>query len=523
MKTKYHISSIILVLGLTACSLDYEPVAVYSDITEGIQIDSVFATKADVVTFKQTMYQGLLNFEHMYQDLLLVSDVTADNAYAGNIGGAARFFDYHNISSIITAPPLQRDWNRRMNNIALANRLAANIGQCTDPELTETERKQYRAEALIYRAMLYYDMVLIWGRVPIIIMDAGDITAENIGDAYDKYFPKQNTEEEVYRQIEEDLLEAYSNAVTDNADKSICTKGLACALLAHIYADNTSLRDYDKVIYYADHLHQLGFDLVENFSDLYGMQYADPIQSYSENNLAIDAKQRNTVESIFEIQHFATDDKSDIFGKRQEVANYPTYPWWVVPTHELINLYESEPSDQRYQETIHYYDITKADGGTYFNPPFNGYGYTMDRYPQMYKNRSNYNSQIRYRYADILLLKAEALIMKSNPDLQGAADIVNQIRHRAGISTDARKEMTTKESALEIYLTERRKELAFEGHRWNDLTRLELVETVLNKFKHADPHIGAQFIDDFNRNHYKFPISKSVLDGNDMLTQNEGY
>lgn len=519
--TSKYIPLFILTLILTACSLNYEPNGVYSDITEGIQTDSMFATKSDVITFKQTMYHGLLNFEHMYQDMLLVSDVTADNAYAGNIGGAARFFDYHNIASIITAPPLQRDWNRRMNNIALANRLVANIDKCADPDLTDSERRQYRAEALIYRAMLYYDMALIWGRVPVIIMDAGDITADNIGDAYDKYFPKQNTEEEVYRQIEEDLLSALPDAPVDNSDKSICTKGLAYALLAHIYADNTVLRNYDKVISCADELHTLGFDLVEDFSDLYGMQYADQSLPYSETNLAIDAKQRNTKESIFEIQHFATEDNSDILGKRQEVATFPTYPWWVVPTHELIDLYEMEPGDKRYPETIHYYNINKNEGGTYFNPPLNGYGYSLDKYPQMYKNRSNYSSQIKYRYADILLLKAEALIMKSR--FAEAADIINVIRHRAGITTDAKPEMTTKESAINVYLTERRKELAFEGHRWHDLTRLELVETVLNKFKHNDKYIGSLFVTDFTRYHYKFPISKSVLDGNDMLTQNEGY
>lgn len=522
MKSKY-VSQLFLILGLTACSLNYDPVGVYSDVTEGIQTDSAFATKADVITFKQTMYHGLLNLEHMYQDLLLVTDVIADNAYAGNTGGAAKFFDYHNVGSMITAAPLQRDWNRRMNNIALANRLAANVDKCPDEELSDAEHRQFRAEALIYRAMLYYDMVLIWGRVPIIIMDAGDITAENIDDAYEKYFPKQNTEEEVYRQIEEDLLTALPDAPTDNSDKSICTKGLACALLAHMYADNTPLRDYEKVIYYADELHKLGFDLVEDFSDLYGMQYADPTKPYSAANLAVDAKQRNTKESIFEIQHFATEDKSDILGKRQEVATFPTYPWWVVPTHELVDLFEREPTDKRYPETIHYYDINKDGGGTYFNPPLNGYGYAKNRYPQMYKNRSNFSSHIKYRFADILLLKAEAFIMKSNPDLPGAADIINLIRQRAGITTDARTEMTTKEAAIDIYLSERRKELAFEGQRWNDLVRFEKVESVLNSFKRADPYIGSLFVDDFARTHYKFPIAKSVLDGNDMLTQNEGY
>ena len=81
---------------------------------------------------------------------------------------------------------------------------------------------------------------------------ATGINADNIAEAYDKYFPKQNTEIEVYRQIEEDLLKAIPDAPVDNSNKMLLSKGFAYALLAHIYCDNTELRDYDKVIEYAD-------------------------------------------------------------------------------------------------------------------------------------------------------------------------------------------------------------------------------------------------------------------------------
>lgn len=505
---------------LSSCSLDLEPLSKYSDVTEGTDNELFFTTKSDVTTHLQTMYNGLRECEHFYQDVLLFSEIHSDNAYSGNEGGAPPAFEKNDVTDMMTKPPLQRGWNRRMDNIALANKLIANIDKVPDTSLTEDERKQIKAQALIYRAMLYYDMALLWGRVPIVIMEAGDITAGNIGEAYEKYFPKQNTEEEVYLQIEEDLLNAVPDAPTDNSNKMLCSKGLAYTLLAKIYADNTSLRDYEKVIHYCNLVHELGFSLVDDFSDLFGVRLQNPSETPGPNNLAIDAKRRNTEEAIFEVQFTGANDRgsfnNQIFGILLNDFTSVTFANWVLPTHELINLFESEPDDKRYQETIVYYGGTQLG----FTPP-RDWGYSLEHYPHMYKFRSIYNSNIKYRYADILLLKAEALIQKEHPDLAGAMDIVNEIRHRAGLEALPAQAGSTRENALEALLTERRKELAFEGHRWNDLTRLGKVEEVMNNFKDNDPY--ARLTDRFVPAYYKFPIQNAILDGNSQLTQNEGY
>jgi hypothetical protein len=520
MKKKYIFLAVTTCLFFTACTLDYNPVGAYSDVTEGVEVGLAFTNRADVLTHRQSLYLGLKECEHFYQDILLLAEIHSDNAYSGNEGGAPPGFEKNDVADMMSKPPLQRGWNRRMANIALANKLISNIDNVPDPSLTEEERRQYKAEALIYRAMLYYDMALIWGRVPVVIIEAGDITAANIADAYDKYFPRQNTEEEVYKQIEEDLLAALPDAPVDNTNKTLCSKGLANALLAKIYADNTSLRDYDKVIQYCDAVRDLGFDLVSDFSELFGVTLEDPLSPPSATNVAIDAKRRNTEEAILEIQFTAAGDRgsfnNQIFGVLLDNFTPVTFSNWVLPTHGLIDLYESEPADKRYPETIVYYGGTQLG----FNPPRN-WGYTTSHYPHMYKFRSSFSSNIKYRYADILLLKAEALILKANPDLAGAATIINRIRNRAGLGNLPASATASKEAALEAMLTERRKELAFEGHRWNDLVRLEKVEAVLNTYKDTDQY--ARITDRFTRTHYKFPIQSTVLSGNEALTQNPGY
>jgi starch-binding outer membrane protein, SusD/RagB family len=77
---------------------------------------------------------------------------------------------------------------------------------------------------------------------------------------------------------------------------------------------------------------------------------------------------------------------------------------------------------------------------------------------------------IIYRLADVLLMKAEALVRTN--DVPGAMLIVNQIRTRAGLADVS---ASTPEQAIDLILAERKKELAFEGKRWYDLVRNDKV------------------------------------------------
>ena len=209
-----HISILRLLAGgliftTASCSLDYDPVDMYSDVTEGVQKEEdkgvVFKDKAAVEAHLQTLYDQMRDRqEHWYQDMFLIGDTHSDNAYAGTRSGAPQYFESNTIPSTIA--PLQRGWNRFMEDIARANKLICNIDAVTDASLTVQERESYKAQAKIFRAMIYFDMVRNWGRIPIVITEAGDITSETIEEVYPAYFPAQNTEEEVYRQIEKDLL-----------------------------------------------------------------------------------------------------------------------------------------------------------------------------------------------------------------------------------------------------------------------------------------------------------------------------
>lgn len=213
MKTKY-ILSILVAITLASCSLDYDPVGLYSDVTEGVSDDSVqivFKDKAAVLSHRQTLLNLFKNGqEHWYLDMLLLAESHSDNAYAGSPNTETTPFEVNSIEGSNTN--LRRDWNGHMGNVAQANRMIVNIDEVPDPTLTEAEKRQYKAEAKILRAMIYFDMVRIWGNVPLITTMAGDITSETIADVYPAYFPPQTDALTIYQQIEEDLLEGLQYA-----------------------------------------------------------------------------------------------------------------------------------------------------------------------------------------------------------------------------------------------------------------------------------------------------------------------
>ncbi|GHT10280.1 membrane protein [Bacteroidia bacterium] len=518
---KTQLLGVSITLMMAACSLDYDPIDTYSEKTEGAAAQGAAAdTAAELVIFKDkaaadnqrlALYQRMKDAqETWYLDLLLLAEVHADNAYAGATDNQTTPFEVNSIEG--SNINLDRDWNNSngyMNSIAIANKLIAGIDHVPDAALTEAMRKQYKAEALIFRAMMYFDMVRIWGSVPLITGMATTITSVNIDEAYDTYFPPQTDELSVYKQIEADLLAALPDAPNvDNGDKSLLSKALANTLLAKVYAEKP-LRNYSKVKEYCDAV--TGFTLVNDFGDLFGVVLANSAVAPGADNMAVDAKNRNTPETILEIP-FASGSKnwvSWMFGRAMDDwAFYFSFVKWILPSRDLMSAFDAEGDTERKNETI-----------VYDSWEISGYGYPKTHYPFMYKCRSQFNSIIKYRYADVLLLKAEALIL-GDGDFAGAAAIINQLRTRAGIADISVP--ASQSDAVNVLLKERRLELAFEGHRWFDLCRLDKVEEVLNSLPTRDPARPALAIP-YSANSYKLPIPQNVIDQNPNLEQNPGY
>jgi len=505
---KRNFKYILLMLGavglMASCSLDKDPLGDFSDVTEGINEEGktvVFKDKAAVDNQMTTIYNQLRDRqEHWYMDQLLIAEAHSDNAYAGTTGAEVVPFENNGIEGSNSV--IERDWRRFMEDIGRANVLIVNIDSVTDQSLTTTLRNQYKAEAKIFRAMIMFDMVRLWGNIPVTTTVGGDITEETLEDVYDDYFPEQKTEKEAYEQIVKDLTEAIPYAPSNNSsDKTKLSKSVAKAVLAKVYAEKP-LRDYSKVIQYADDLAADGFDLEADYTDLFGVVEG-----------SADPKKRNTREAILEA-HYSQGNGNWVtwmFGR--DLSNWDSnFTWakWVTPSRDLIKAFQTENDQIRYSESIVYYQTSWSNY------------YPSSNYPFMYKTRSAFSNIIKYRYADILLLKAEALIMGNTANLAAAAEIIDKVRARVKLPKLSSSVRGNKDAMLEALLKERRLELAFEGQRWYDLVRLDKVESVMNSVFAKDSGRKAQ-VYPFNENSYKMPIPQAIIDQNPKINQNPGY
>lgn len=505
MKLKYIFASMLggaITLLVASCSLDYDPVSDYSDVTEGITEDGkvvVFKDKAAVETQLQVLYTTLKN-QDWYIDKTLIAESHSDNSYAGAFNAEVLPFEDNSIDA--TNSVLERDWNRYLGQVGLANKLIIYADSVANKSLSDSEIKRYQAQGMIFRSLILFDMVRLWGDIPLVTKIAPNITSANFEEVYPLYFPSQTPEIDVYKQIESDLLFATQYAPDiNNADKTLMTKTVARALLAKVYAEKP-IRDYDKVIKYSNEVAADGVALVDDFTLLFGM-----------NDAVTDIKARNTKESILEA-HFVAGDGNwcyMMFGRNllDWDANF-SWNKWVTPSRDLIKLYETEGDIERYEESIVYYEC----GWSLYYP--------KDHYPFMYKCRSSQSSIIHLRYADILLLKAEALIMKTSPDLTAAANIIDELREKRKLGKLPTSAKANQQSMLEAMLKERRLELAFEGERWFDLVRLDKVESTMNAVYGKDSGRRSRAWD-FTKNSYRLPIPLTVIQNNTNIIQNTGY
>lgn len=502
MKKYIYIFSIAAFSLMSACSLDREPLSDQSELNLGSSNpdDSVrikFKDRAAIYAVYNDLYNVMRDRqEHWYLDYLLFGESRTDNAYAGTTGAEVVPVETNALDA--SNPDIARDWDRYLEDIAKANVVITNIDNVPDPAFAESERRQWKAEAKIFRGMMIFDLAHWFGNIPLNLTEAPDITAANIEEVYPIYFPKPVTQDSAYKQVIADLTEAIPYAPALNSgDKTRLSKTVAYALLAKLYAE---LGEWDKVLEYCDKVFADGIRLEPNFADLWG---------FDEDKK--DAVLRNSVEVILEMQYPTGSGNwvTWMFGRdmADPESNF-TWAKWITPSRDLINAFEKEGDVVRRDQTIVY------DACNWSNY------YPANHYPFMYKCRSAYNSVIKLRGADIQLLKAEALAHKG--DLAGAADLVNEIRARVNLPALDIAKTGSEDAMLNSILNERRLELALEGQRLFDLIRFGKLLEIMNTIDSRDEGRIRQ-ARPFVPEHRLMPIPQTALDKNANLVQNPGY
>ena len=436
--------------------------------------------------------------------LVTVTCTISDDADKGSTASdqAVPIGDIDNFTLTSTNKFCETIWSGHYNGIGAANQALAELKKSNS--IGANQLKIYEAEVRFLRGYLYFNLIRMFGDVPLVLRVPKDLTDANSDPSFVTRAPKTL----VYDSIARDLQFAIDNLPLRNAIPiGHATKGAAQTLLAKVYLYqgqwSKSQALTDAVILSGQ------YSLVSDYATIW-RQSGD-----------------NNIESIFEIESGKFNNGN--FGlDNYVVAQGPRVGgkggWddlgygFNDPTPNLINAYE--PGDLRKNATIIFIDNSGTHKGTILwdgrripsSDSVQNLYYNYKAYSSVTKEQyANPNDKNRpknihiLRYAEVLLMNAEAAFHTGSGDPLGK---VNRVRLRAGLP--AKGSVT-----LDDIWKERRLEFAMEHDRFWDLVRQGRAGQVMRASGKTN------FVDG---QHELLPVPNSqiILSGN-KLTQNQGY
>jgi hypothetical protein len=502
MKNKIVVAYIVLLTFVAGCSEDFLDVPVQGGVTT--ESDPNLASK--LVT---GVYNSLLQGDswgngdvHGFA-FISVTNIISDDADKGSTPGdqAVPVGDIDDFTLTPTNKFAETLWSGHYNGIGAANQALQALEVAA---IDQTEKDQLIGEVRFLRGYLYFNLVRMFGGVPLVLRVPQDAEDANTDPA----FQTRASVETVYQSIIEDLQFAADHLPVRSAYMTgHANKGAAQSLLAKVYM---YLGEWDKVFELTEAvINSAEYALLDDYGVIW-RQEGD-----------------NSVESIFEIQTGEFNNANlnvDNYTVSQGVrvggqGGWDDLGWgFDTPSTTLIDSYE--PGDIRKEKTIIFIDNSGTHRGTIlwdgFRVP------SKDSVQNLYYNYKAYTSPFAeeyanpaekdrpqnikiLRYADVLLMNAEAAIHTGlgDPDAR-----VNMVRARAGLPAESGV-------TIEDIWHERHVELAMEHDRFWDLVRQGRAAEVMHAAGKPNFVAGKHEL-------LPIPSSQILLSGN-QLTQNPGY
>lgn len=464
-------------------------------------VEIFYKTEADVNRAVLGVYgqlQTITNSNYIFAEL--TTDNTTIDLNQSDRGGAAGWeaFDYSTVNP--GNAEINNAWIRYYSAIANIN---TGLDKLTTSPVADEIKKPIEGEFKFLRALFYFDLVRLFGDVV--------LTTQPLATPMEAFDLLRVSESDVYTQIETDLKDAINLLPQPTAKNGRATKGAAMGILGKVYLTK---KEYGKAVTALKDILPLGYDLMEEYADVFSPAL------------------KNNKESLFEVQYQGGNDQGEqsnfmyVFapissaGVITGFAN-ATFGGRNIPTNNVMSLYAANDKRKNVSFQAGY---TKA--GTFYPVPFiNKYNH-----PHTISNRTDDNWPI-LRFSDVLLMLAEAINEDAGPTSE-AEGYLNRVKSRAGLTNVTG---LGKDAFRTEVLLERRKELAFENHRWFDLKRtLTPAEYVSHMNAHgleerANPTVPRGVVPFnvqdyiFDLHEYVFPIPAPQILVNDKLTQNKDY
>lgn len=492
---------LILLLSITALNcadLEEDPIGTLAP-------DGFFKTPEDVEMAVFGAY-GLMTKESFWgRKLSLTIQLLSDMSDIGNPSTSARRVEINEFRPDAANGMVSAFWPTSYKVVAAANNAifgAQNIEADAEIKLA------LEAEGRFVRALVYYHLVRLFGDIPYVT----DQTPANSMETLSK-----TSEAEVYENIIADLEFAKAHLpMTYPGDvRSRATSGSAHTLLASVYLTQEDWQNaYDNAKWVIDNRGELNYDLVADYQDLFNSALHD-----------------GQVETVFSLDYLGivvgkAGTNDDFMGALNGIRGADKNGWGVsVPS---MKAFESFPDDD-YRKSVTFEVETLIEDSLvhYQDYPFEQRPHCA-KYFRNYGNAQNEgrktdNNYAMFRYAEVLLIAAEALNELSGPTAE-AQGYVNAVRERARNGNATPADVSAVEAAnadafRNAVLEERRIELAFEFKRWYDIKRRQLGVEVFTGANSLEPQPNFD-----PAVHYYLPLPVDELDRNpNLLPQNNGY
>jgi hypothetical protein len=492
MKTNIQNNIILLITGialtLTACKkLDENPDSI-------IVADQFYKTQSDAVSAVNAAYSTLNSdpagdFPLYGRQLNLLVENGSDNQVYSPSNTNPDVRALGTTTYISANSRIQKVWQQLYYGI---NRANIAVDRIPAIQFDTTTRARLVREAKFLRGLLYFDLVRLYGAVPLVLHDPTSIKINDLR------VPRTSVDG-VYAQIIADLEDATNLPKTySGADKGRATSGAAHTLLAKVYVTR---QDWPKALTELQSVINggYGYSLLPNFKDVF--QKAT----------------KNGSEHIFSAQfesNLGAANSTQNLSQSFSSFNPGTLPIDIPADQNLVKLFAT--TDTRRDVTFYSEVFNAATGKTVvysnaYTPYFNKFvDYSLS--PLTTQSQSGINYPI-LRYADVLLLYAEVQNELNGPTAD-AYNAINQVRSRANV--DGLTEGLTQDAFRDSVFLERRKEFIQEGHRWFDLVRRG--GTYLVDALHTLPAKAAA-----SQKNILYPIPLVEIQQNPLLTQNPGY
>lgn len=476
-----------------SCSkLDLVPTSTKS--TEGF-----YKTEAHINQAVIGLYAGLKTVWVTSQASYMLTEARSDNAFQGtayNDGPISRFEETPEL------PVLYDAWTMYYNYIQRANTL---ISSLPNVAMDATLKNQYEAEARFARAMFYFDLVRIFGGVPVV---KTPLTIE------ESYGIGRSSVKEVYSFIIEDLTYAISNLpqTYQAQNKGRVTSWAAKGYLGKVYLFTSGYplkeNNWNKSISLFKEIMDSGqFEFFENYSDIYSYNF--------------EGGKQQLFSILFKAGSSGNGNPYPTRNASNDIAPIPFSeggipfggsPFNLFLSQDVVNSYE--PGDLRKEVSI--LSVWKHKSGSMISTLPTARKYQNG--PVIGANDWDID-WIALSYTDVIMMYAECLNELSYSSSGEAFQILNKIRKRAGLAPKTGADYPNQQAFRLWMEKERRMEFTFENLRWYDLVRTDRALPVLKEFL-SDYQLADRFKD---RNQYLYPIPQTVRNITPNIEQNPGY